>query len=322
MPGVTRARKHAGLVLVFSAILAAAAIAGWLDRSRPGDVLHFALWGSTLVSHNALHTFHDPQLQAAPLELVLAWFANTVGGGPAGFAIVLDVVSMAAVAAGAFVLLGRRAAGLAVFGAVSVVLLIPGEAYRGHPAEPLIGVLWLLAAREARRGRAALAGAYIGLSACFELWGVLGVTALALAPDVRRCARGLLPAVALPAVSLLPFVLAGDFRMLHFHWLVHQGAPLLLLGSGHAFTWPFRLVEAAVVTLGGASVALALRRRPEAIFLVPAATVILRIALDPIANFYYWDTLRLIAAIGVAQLVLQRVAIADRLPAGLERVLP
>ena len=184
--------KPFALSLVFIAILASAVIFGWAGGSytNVGDVWLFAHTGSTLLSENWSHTFHFSTVQAGPLELILASVAKSIGGGPTGFAIVLDLVCMFAVAAVAVSLLGRRPGDLAFFGIGACLLSLPAEGYRGHPAELLIAVLWLLAAREARRGRIALAGTLVGLSACFEFWGILGVTVLGLAPRLRRCGPG------------------------------------------------------------------------------------------------------------------------------------
>jgi len=310
--------RRLALALVYAAMLVAAALFGWLSGSYTdvGDVWSFANAGSTLLSSSWLHAFHVPAIQAGPLELALTYAAKTVGGGHTGFAVVLDVTSMAVVTAAAASLLEWRALGLAVFAAGACVLQLPEEGYRGHPGDLMIGVLWLLAGREARRGRNALAGGMVGLSACFEVWGVLGVAVLCLAPTLRRAARGVVIAAALPIACFLPFALGGYFRMFQFSWPILRGPALLLVGSGHEFTWWMRVAEGAAVVVAAGSTARLLRRLPESMWIVPAVAVLTRIALDPMTYGYYFDPALVALLIGGSQLVLHWRELHDRLAAG------
>jgi hypothetical protein len=309
--------KRLRLGLVFTAILASSVIFGWAGSSftNVGDVWLFAHTGSTLLSGNWSHTFHSAAVQAGPLELILTSVAKSIGGGPTGFAIVLDLVCMSAVAAAAVSLLGRRPADLAFFGIGACLLSLPEEGYRGHPAELLIAVLWLLAAREARRGRMGLAGALVGLSACFEFWGILGVTVLALAPTLRRCGPDVALAIAVPLGCLLPFVVGGDFHTFQFQWIVTEGPARLLVGYGHPFTWWLRVAEGATVVVVGGLIARAVRSLRESIWLIPAITQIVRIELDPMTYGYYWDTALIALLIGATQILLHRQDLAARLAA-------
>src|SRR5579871_3661365 len=194
--------------LVLVMLVAAGAGFGALGAAarNVGDVWAFAAAGSTLLSASWQHAFHYAGVQAGPLELVLCSLARRLGGGPRGFAIVLDLGCWAAVVLSAASLFGRRPLPLLLFGAGACALALPGEGYSGHPAELLIGALWLLAAREARRGRLAPAAALVGCSACLETWGILGVTTLALAPRLRPCGRALGLTAAIPAAAFLPFL--------------------------------------------------------------------------------------------------------------------
>ena len=309
--------KRSASALVFAALLAAAAAFGWAGGSYTGvgDVWAFAHAGSTLLSAGWVHAFHVPAVQAGPLELVLASVAKTIGGGHTGFAVVLDLVCTAVMGAAAWSLLGRRPVDFALFAAGACGLSLPRQGYRGHPAELLIAALWLLAAREARRGRVVRAGAMVGVSACFEVWGILGVTVLALAPDLRSVARGAVCAVAVPVACFLPFVAGGDFRMFEFRWPILQGPALLLVGPGRFFSWWMRVAEAAIVVLAGGAVARALRRAPESVWIVPAVIVLVRIALDPMTYGYYYDPALVALLIGTTQLVLHRKELARRLAA-------
>jgi hypothetical protein len=292
-----------------------AALVGRLDASGavPGDLNLFAHAGSTLLSSHWRLAFQQYQVQAGPLELVLASLARTIGGGgQLAWAIVLDLTCTAAIVAAAVVVIGRRPLPLLGFGVAAYALWLPGDGYLGHPAELLIPVLWIFAAREARRGRPSVAGVLVGLSGCFELWGVLGVTVLGLAPRLRRCVPGAALAVALPVASLLPFVLSGHFGMFHYAWFTRTGVPRLVFGSDYPFTWPLRVAEGAIVCALVFPLARAVRRFHEAVWLVPAAAALCRIALDPIDFGYYWNAPLVAAVIGAAAVISRRKELSHR----------
>jgi hypothetical protein len=308
-------RTRVTLCLAFAGFLAAAVAFGSFEKSytNVGDVWLFAKAGSTLLSTHWAHTFDRASVQAGPLELVLASIARTVGGGHVGFAIVLDLACSSALATAAMSLLGRRPAGLAIFGIGACLLALPGEGYNGHPAELLIAVLWLLAAREARSDHVTVAGGLIGLSAGFEVWGILGVTVLALAPNLRRGMSGLVLAAAIPAALFAPFVAGGDFHMFDYRWVTAAGPARLFFGDGHPFTWGMRLVEGATIVGIGCTTARLVRRLPESIWIVPAVTVIIKIGLDPVIYAYYWDTALVMLLLGATHLILYRRQLAERL---------
>jgi hypothetical protein len=310
-----RAPRPSASWFVIAAILTGSALLAWYDASihNAADVYLFAAVGSEMFSGQWLHSFGSQSVQAAPLELALTAIARSFGGGAVGFAIVLDVVCTAAMIALAASLFSRRALGLAVLGLAAFALRIPGAGYAGHPAEPLIAVLWLIAAREARRDRPGRAGVAVGLSACFEVWGILGVTALAVAPRLRRCGPGIALAAGLPVICLLPFALGGDFHMFDMHWTILRGVPKLLFGYGREFTWPLRAAEGAVIVSVGGAAAAVTRRIPESTWIVPAATALARIALDPVLFGYYWDTALVILLIGATGVMVHPDDLRDRL---------
>jgi hypothetical protein len=288
------------VLVVVLLVVAGAAVVGFLDGATPpSDADMYAHAGTTMLSGAWRHTYGDPAVQAGPLELALMGLARHAGATQRLFAVTLDVAGAVALMVAAAAFLGRRARALALLGLAALALRIVGDMYRaGHAAELVVPLLWLLAARDARRGRLARAGLLVGLSAGFELWGLLGVAVLALAPSLRRAwpAAGL--AAAVPIVLFLPFVLGGDFQMLTYHWTIAGGLDARLLGVNRPFTWPMRLVEGAVAVGAGAALARATRRLEASVWLVPAAVALCRLLLDPVRYGYYWDTLLVLLLIG------------------------
>jgi len=119
---------------------------------------------------------------------------------------------------------------------------------------------------------------------------VLGAAVLLLAPriDLRMLWRSAAGGLAAVAVIFLPFVLLGPFEMFSFHWTIYPGTLAdLLFPHAATFTWPMRLVQAALSLGGGAAAALLLRRRTAAIWIVPLATCAIRLFLDPVDADYY-----------------------------------
>jgi hypothetical protein len=309
------------VLIVTLAIVAAAAVTGWFDGSTPpGDAALFARAGTTMLSGAWEHTYGDPAVQAGPLELGLVAAANHAGQTQRGFAIMLEVVGALALMLVAASFLGRRARPLALFGLGVLVLGIVGDMYvGGHPAELFIGLLWLLAAREAHAERTLLAGTIVGLSAGFEVWGILGLTVLALTPRLRRFIPAAAAAVALAAALYLPFAVGGDFRMLDYHWVVMRGIDARLLGVGHPFTWPMRVIEGAIVVGFGVAVARGTRRLTASIWLVPAATSLCRIVLDPVQYGIYWDTALILILIGATGILAAPRQLAAQLRSAAEQ---
>jgi hypothetical protein len=290
-------------VRVWLPALAAAAVAAALDRrTDAGDLLYFVHRGERLLSANWTSVYADRELQAGPLQLVVAGAAH--GTEPLAFVVELGVIALLLLVLGRLCVAPRWAllAGLAAL----VAGLAHGAFVEGHPAEALTPLLWVLAALEARRGRAGRAGALVGLSGGLELWGLLGVPILLLAPLFRDAARGVVTAAAVIAVQLAPFVLFGTFRMFDYEWRVARGTPLsFVIAAGTHFGWPLRVLQAAVACGLGAVLARRLRVSLHAVWLVPLAVALARIVLDPLAYGWYW--------LEVEALVLVRAALlADR----------
>jgi hypothetical protein len=169
----------------------------------------------------------------------------------------------------------------------------------GHPAEAIVPLLWVLAGLWAREGRVLSAGALVGLSAGFELWGVLGVVVLLLAPSVRRALAGACVQAAVVSAMLAPFVVAGTFRMFDHEWRTTSGTLVgLVFGPGAHFGWPLRLAQAALAIGAGAALAFALRRNVHALWLVPLAVALVRLLLDPVSFGWYWLEVEALVLVG------------------------
>ena len=112
---------------------------------------------------------------------------------------------------------------------------------------------------------------------------------------------------------LAPFALGGTFSMFDHEWHVTSGTLVgLVVAPGTHFGWPLRLVQAALAVAAGATLAFASRRSVHALWLVPLAVVLVRLALDPVSFGWYWLEVEALALVG-AGLVLKELP--ARLPA-------
>jgi hypothetical protein len=293
------------LAIVVDAVFASR---GWRDP----DFAFFAAAGRTMLSGAWRHTFHNPAVQAGPFQLLTAHVLYRIGWSRTALAVATELALGGALMATTRSIVGRRAVPLAFVVTAALLLGVIPDAYAtGHLAEPVVAILWLLAAREARAGRIGRAGLLVGASAGFELWGVLGITVLALTPSLERAAIGAVLACATAGLTLAPFVLGGDFHMFAFHWHVADGPIHFIVGSGYPFGWPLRLLQGAATLVVGVGLARLLRKSSASIFIIPAATVIVRLLLDPLGLYYYWDPLIELALLGAAAAFVRRGALQD-----------
>jgi hypothetical protein len=271
---------------VWGPVLGLAALRAYLDRGTdPGDLVYFVHRGEHLLSSGWANTFADPMLQSGPIQLVVFGAVRNL----AALAFVIEL----SVAALLLYVLGRLELGDRLRLAVGVLAVLAGLTQGafidGHPAEAVIPLLWVLAGLWARDGRTLRAGALIGLSAGFELWGVLGAPVLLLAPRLRRAVAGGLAEAGVVVAMLAPFALAGSFRMFDHEWRVATGTLLsLVVEPGTTFGWPLRLLQSALALGAGAAIAVALRRSVHALWLAPLAVVIVRLVLDPLSFGWYF----------------------------------
>ena len=274
----------------------AAAVAALDRRADSGDLVYFVHRGEAMLSARWADTFADPTLQAGPLQLLLAGAVRSTEA--LAFVVEIGVAALLVFVLGRLGVADRWRV-LAGIGAV-VTGLTHLAFVDGHPAEAVSPLLWVLAAVQARRGHPARAGLLVGASAGFELWGLLGIAVLALAPRPRDAARAAAAALATVLLLLAPFAVFGSFGMFDYEWRVAHGTlPGLLVEPGTQFNWALRLLQAAAACGAGVAVARALRRSAHAIWLVPLAVVVVRIVLDPLAYGWYWleaESLALVAA--------------------------
>jgi hypothetical protein len=296
-------------------VLVAAALVAALDARAPAniaDIPFFLSAADTLFSSRWLDTFAGADLQAGPLQLLVLGagerLASSLGVSTLGFlafAVEIAVVLMLVHTTGKAIA-GRcyvREAQLGV-GLAGVALGLTSGAYgSGHPAQVVVPLVWILAGLWARGGKAVPAGLLIGAAAGIETWAVLGLPVLLLAQSARRAVPGMAACLLLSVALFAPFAVFGSFAMLDYQWKVSGWAPLsLVLGEGADFPWSLRLVQAGVVVGIGAIAAVALRRRPSAIWIVPFVMVAVRLAFDPTLYPWYWLALETVALVGVADL--------------------
>ena len=296
-----RQRLH---VVAWLLPLGVAALVAAFATDDPADLPYFADAARTLLSARWADTFADPSLQVGPLQLLVVGVGDRLGGLTLlAYLLEVGLAALTVFTVGRL-LEGRahRAALQTVAGLAVVVLGITDTAYTyGHPAQVAIPLLWLLAAVDARDGRTIRAGALLGLSAGLEVWGVLGIPVLLLAPVARRALRGVAAQFAVTGALFLPFVLFGEFRMFDHAWRV-EGWTLVrfVVPAGDEFPWGLRLLQGAAALLVGAVLAFALRRTDRALWAVPLGIVATRILLDPTVYSWYWlglETLALVAAL-------------------------
>src|SRR5215210_7385973 len=232
------------LARVWLPVLAGAAGLAFLDRGTDtGDLVYFVHSGEQLLSGRWADTFANPILQSGPLQLVLVGAVRNVTA--LAFVIALVVAGLL------LFVLGRLGVSDRLRLAVGLVALAAGLTQNafayGHPAQAIIPLLWVLAGILARNDRPVRAGALVGLSAGFELWGVLGLPVLLLVPRLRRVVAAVAVEVAVVAGLLVPFVIAGTFRMFEFEWEVSTSSLIgLVVEPGTSFGWTLRLLQAGL----------------------------------------------------------------------------
>jgi hypothetical protein len=323
-----RAPITALLVLIMAAALVIfAAVATPVSAPAPVDFTTFGPPGARILQGRWSGIFSDPIIQAGPIELIFWGVASLLGPagltGAAGptpwivFAIVVGAIVSVLVA-----LVAERVVrplspdwspqlGVGVAAVTALTGLTTTAIVAGHPAELAIPLMWIVSAALARRGSAAAAAAVLAATTGWELWGLLGVPVLLLAPriDVRTIVLSALSGIAVLAVLFLPFVILGPFRMFSFVWEIHTNSLAhLLFPDLRTFAWPLRLTQGALAVGSGAVVARLTRRQPNALWIVPLTVCAVRLATDPVLAAYYVVPGVLMILIGTAFAIAQRSA--------------
>jgi hypothetical protein len=286
------------LLRVWLPVLGAAAAVASLDRGTdPGDLIYFVHRGELLLSGGWADTFADPVLQSGPLQLVL--FGAVRNLTALAFLLELGVVALLLFVLGKLGVSNRIRLGVGLLAVAAG--LTHGAFVDGHPAEAVTPLLWVLAGLWAREDRVLRAGVLIGVSAGLELWGVLGVTLLLLAPRVWRVVVGGIATAGVVLGQLAPFALAGSFRMFDHEWHVATGTLLsVFVAPGTEFGWPLRLLQAALALGTGAGIVFVLRRSVHALWVAPLGVVIVRLLLDPLSFGWYWLEAEALVLVGAA----------------------
>jgi hypothetical protein len=284
-----------------------------------------------LFSSRWADAYASPDLQVGPLQLVFLALVDALAHALSisTFTLLAFAIPLGVTALLLLVLRGlladrpeRRPLVLLVTGFAAVALGIPASAYAdGHLAQAVVPLLWLLAGLEARDGRALAAGALIGLSAGFEVWGVLGAVVLLLSPRLRDAFAGLVVEALVAVAFFVPFLVFGEFRMLAYHWVVNGDTLLsVVVEPGTAFTWWMRLAQGATAVAVGAALAWPLRRTAHALWLAPLAAVVVRLALDPVRYPWYWLAIEVFVLVGAVELLtgdrIRRLRAARLSPSG------
>jgi hypothetical protein len=278
----------------------------------PTDLDAFEPYGRQILTGHLAGPYSHSNDQSGPLQLLAAATAP-----PSMLRTVFRTSVLAAVWS-IFIALGslwlvrfaRRAAGLlpspgleTTAGLLTAVWVIGGEALGGHLAELTIPVSWVLAALAVRRGRWVVAGVLLGTSVGWESWGILGLPIALLALDFRDAARATAVALGTAAACYAPFLIAGPFRMLKFHWEVISGTLVhTLWPHTTAFGWLPRSLQGGLCLAIGSAIALGLRRERgvNAVWLVPVAILLMRFIFDPVQFSYYWVAAQVALVAGLA----------------------
>jgi hypothetical protein len=310
-------------VSLLVALAAAVTVGLVVPPGDTGDLAFFLHSAERLFSGGWAETYSDPALQVGPLQLAVLGALDALGGAIGISSTRLIGALFGAGVVALFWLIARRLLdGRGGRWALTAAVLAPValsytfDAYRdGHPAQALVPLLWVLAGFEVRSGRAWLAGLLIGVSAGFEVWGILGVAIVVLAPRVWDATRALAAATLVLVALLVPFALAGDFAMLEYRWVVNGDTLLsLLVDPGTVFTWPLRVLQGATAILAGAAVAWSLRRSVAALWVGPLALVAVRLALDPVRYPWYWLAVETLVLIGAVHLLsrIERISVPEQ----------
>jgi hypothetical protein len=180
---------------------------------------------------------------------------------------------------------------------------LAGVGVAGHFEEPLIAGLLLLAALRAKEGQDTSAALWLAMASGFKLWGLLGVPILLLGATRPALLRRLAIFGVACAALYLPFFLFGTVRTFDFSWPVWPSATVGFFLTGRPFSWQLRMLQGALVCVGGAGLAL---RKSVPAWALPTAVIAIRLLFDPEQVPYYWVALVVCLVVGAWAGVQQR----------------
>lgn len=296
--------KHLAAAPLLLGLLAPVALLAAASAPPTADASLFAAAGERLLSADASRVLDDPSLQVGPLFLLITGAGSRLArlvGAPAEWG--AGVLAAWCVAAVLLVLersCGRWPAAarwglhvqVTLGGALGVALLA------GHVEELLAVLLVAGAGTCLHRDRPVLAGLLVGAAACTKLWALIAVAALVCAPSVRARCRSVLAAGAVVTLCHLPFLAAARTHELTWH-VAEPSLVALVAPVGTPVTSFVRLVQLAAALLLVVVLLRGSQWDARALWTVPAAVVLARLATDPHVLPYYWTA----AAVPVALLL-------------------
>ncbi len=292
----------------------------------PGEYPLFGPAGANLITGHWRAVFENSKVQAGPFELLPYGVARVlhIHGDAQWFAFYIVMLWMMTFLLSLVLMLplGRVTGRIGflipvlVLGVSLIGAFTPTAVVRAHLAEVMAPLLWIVAGCLARDRLFAAAGVVIGLSAGFEVWGVLGAPVILLATS-PRLVRAAIGAVLAAAVIYLPFVLTGIFRMFDFQWGVRLGTLYRdLWPQLDSFPWTLRVAQALLALAAGCIVAVLLRKSMYGIWLAPMAILTVRLVFDPLIFFYYWMAPATVALCALAVTLYLRAWIPAAIAAG------
>lgn len=279
----------------------------------PIDYSLFGPLGADILQGRWDSIFSDKIVQAGALELIfwgipdligvegqVGWIILSVVGATI-FAIVVSAVAERMLRAHTSTWSVPLAVGISAVASLTGLYTLAITS--GHPAQVVVTLLWIVAARLAMRGRAAGAAAVIASTAGWELWGLLAIPLLLLLPriDVRAVVRAGIAGLAVVLALYGPFLLLGPFRMFDYRWEVRDTSLAhLLFPESDSFPWQLRLIQGGLTIGAGIAATVLLRGRTEAVWLPMLLVDAVRLATDPVLGRYYGVSPALLLLVGIA----------------------
>jgi hypothetical protein len=302
--------------LVLNAVAATPAIGPY---PQPIDSTVMGPPGIAILTGHWREVFADRAVQEGPIELIFWGIPYLLGLSTATGWIIFGIIvgipfSIAVAAVSERVLRGISPTwsvtlAMGVAAACALTGRITAATSAGHPAEIAVPLLWIVAGLMARRGWSAAAAAVLASTAGWELWGLLGVPILLLAPRIGWTTiwRSAVAGAAVLLVLFAPFAVIGPFRMFSFAWPIRPDTLAhLLIPDARFFPWPLRLAQAALAVGAGTATTLLLRRRIDALWLTPLVVCAVRLLIDPVLVQYYSVTPVILVLLGTAVGLAQR----------------